>query len=200
MTWLRIGTVICALVVICTVAIDDADARRRSKRKRKKTWRHFVIDGRKATKGGDCKRAVASFDVALKMPRMSKRTIKYIERLRRPCWAKLEAERTRGPLTPNEVADVINSRSGRYTSCYMSALVRNKGLRGRITVRVIVGRNGRVSDSAVVETTLRSKQVESCVATEIRTLRFREGTTVGVLYPLVFNSRGESMWKDHTQK
>lgn len=200
MAWQRVGMVICALVIAFTLVTSSADARRKKKRVRKKTWRHFVIEGRKASKGGDCRRAVTSFDAALNMPRLNTRTKKYIERLKRPCWLKMEAERKRGPLTPHEVASVINSRSFRYTSCYMSALVTNKNLRGRIMVRVIVDRKGRVSDSAVVQTTLKNSQVENCVSSAIRSLRFREGSTVGVLYPLVFNAKGESMWKDHTQK
>lgn len=51
MAWQRVGMVICALVIAFTLVTSSADARRKKKRVRKKTWRHFVIEGRKASKG-----------------------------------------------------------------------------------------------------------------------------------------------------
>ncbi len=78
--------------------------------------------------------------------------------------------------------------------CYEKELNKNPKLFGKIVVKFIISKTGKVSSSKVSRTTMGNQTVESCVARQIKKIRFpnpKGGGIVVVNYPFVFkNSEG----------
>ena len=62
----------------------------------------------------------------------------------------------------------------RLKYCYVRQLSRTPKLSGTITVKIRIGRNGKVIDSSISSSTMGSKQVESCLLQIIDLMNFPE--------------------------
>jgi outer membrane biosynthesis protein TonB len=91
------------------------------------------------------------------------------------------------------IRQVIHAHKSEVRYCYELELTRNPKLEGKTAVRFLISHTGAVTVSNVVESTVRSSQLESCVAGRVRTWQFPRppgGGTVVVTYPFVFRANG----------
>ena len=81
----------------------------------------------------------------------------------------------------------------RIKFCYQKELVKNPKLFGKITIRFIIGKDGRVSMAKVQSSTMHNKIVENCVVRVFYQMAFpkpRGGGIVIVTYPFIFKAAG----------
>jgi outer membrane biosynthesis protein TonB len=92
-------------------------------------------------------------------------------------------------IDQGKLAQFVRARSGLIVACYESALKRNPGLRGKITVRFTILQTGAVSDVETAADTLGAPEVAACIAATLRTWRtpFRPGGPVTVEYPFLLS-------------
>jgi len=93
-----------------------------------------------------------------------------------------------GGLDQDQIAEVIARNMGQITYCYEQGLQKHESLSGRVTVRWQINGRGRVDSSRVVHSSLRSGQVESCIAGKIRGWVFPKpqgGVNVAVTKPFL---------------
>ncbi|WP_437538150.1 AgmX/PglI C-terminal domain-containing protein [Sorangium sp. So ce726] len=105
-----------------------------------------------------------------------------------------------GRLHPEEIRNVVRARFGELRKCYEDGLRRDPNLTGRITVRFVIGRDGKVT--AVAEGDLPNspqpppasapmpdRAVVSCVLREFEKFTFPApaGGIVTVVYPIMFS-------------
>jgi hypothetical protein len=79
------------------------------------------------------------------------------------------------PFTPDSITQVVRVHQPEIQSCYEKTLAaRNEKLQGRLMTRFVITANGTVSDALVVKqgTTLKDKELQSCVVGVLRQLRF----------------------------
>lgn len=99
-----------------------------------------------------------------------------------------------GGLDRDLIADVINRHMGQFRFCYEQGLQSTPGLAGRVAVRFTIGANGRVSTAGLDNSTMNSDQVENCVVSRMRSLKFplpEGGVSVKVSYPFMFRRTGQ---------
>jgi hypothetical protein len=91
-------------------------------------------------------------------------------------------------LPPEMIRDVVRSNSGLFRTCYEAALGRDPSAKGLVTVRFVVGLDGRVTGARIVENTLGDCVAARCVRDQYRSLTFPkpQGGQVTVIYPLRF--------------
>ncbi|WP_438044060.1 AgmX/PglI C-terminal domain-containing protein [Sorangium sp. So ce128] len=105
-----------------------------------------------------------------------------------------------GRLHPEEIRNVVRARFGELRKCYEDGLRRDPNLAGRIAVRFVIGRDGKVT--AVAEGDLPNspppspasalmpdRAVVSCVLREFEKFTFPApaGGVVTVVYPIMFS-------------
>jgi hypothetical protein len=92
-----------------------------------------------------------------------------------------------GRLPPKLIQSVVRAHYGAFRHCYEAGLGRNPRLAGRIGIRFVIARDGRVSRSSITENTLADCQVAACVRDEFRGMTFPppEGGIVTVVYPIM---------------
>ena len=85
----------------------------------------------------------------------------------------------------------VRARIGLIKACYENQLKRNPSLKGKIRIRFTILETGGLTDVAVVENTLGSPEVSSCIVGTMRGWRtpFRPSGTVTVEYPFVFSAQ-----------
>ena len=96
-----------------------------------------------------------------------------------------------GALDKSVVERVIRENRNQIRYCYEVELQRSPNLAGRVMVSWVIGANGRVSDVKVIQSSLKSKRVERCLAQRIATWRFPRpagGGVVTVNYPFLFRT------------
>lgn len=96
-------------------------------------------------------------------------------------------------LLPSEIEAVLAPARQRFRECYEARLVFAPRLAGRVTLDVVVGPEGRVTEATVQESTLRDAEVEACLVRVARGLAFPRpggGGEVVVRAPLAFGSGG----------
>ena len=78
--------------------------------------------------------------------------------------------------------------------CYSAGLARHPNLRGRITLRFVIERDGTVSDVTVADNAVADCQVVRCVRTLFGRIHFPapEGGIVTVQYPIMFEPASET--------
>jgi hypothetical protein len=87
------------------------------------------------------------------------------------------------------IAEVVQANIRTLGACYQDALAHHRDLRGRVRTRFAIDPAGNVASVALLETTLATGDVESCLDAQLRRLRFAasaHGETVVVAYPFVF--------------
>ncbi|WP_231864908.1 AgmX/PglI C-terminal domain-containing protein [Sorangium cellulosum] len=106
-----------------------------------------------------------------------------------------------GRLQPTEIQQAVRARFGGLRKCYEDGLRRDPNLAGRIAVRFVIGRDGKVttvtegalppasSPPSAASAPMPDRAVVSCVLREFEKLTFPapEGGVVTVVYPLMFS-------------
>jgi outer membrane biosynthesis protein TonB len=89
----------------------------------------------------------------------------------------------------------VKANEGRFRFCYEQGLERRPELRGRVTTRFVIARDGSVAVAAAVaaESDLPDEAVVACVVRAFGALSFPEpaGGLVTVEYPYVFDKDGD---------
>ena len=98
-----------------------------------------------------------------------------------------EAE-VRGSLSKEIIRRVVQRNLAQVRFCYERALVTRPELRGRVAVQFLIGPSGAVSQSRVGASSLKSSQLETCIAQAVRRWSFPApdgGGYVSVSYPFL---------------
>lgn len=90
-------------------------------------------------------------------------------------------------VPPEVIRQTVRAQYGRFRSCYEGGLARNRGLQGRITLRFVIERDGKVSTPTVAGNDLPDCQVAHCVRDAFLMLEFPppKGGIVTVQYPII---------------
>lgn len=94
-----------------------------------------------------------------------------------------------GALDRSVIDAYIRRNLAKIRWCYEKELNKDPKLFGRIVINFIISKTGAVSSSKVNRTTMGNKNVEKCVANQIKKIRFpkpKGGGIVIVNYPFVF--------------
>lgn len=97
----------------------------------------------------------------------------------------------KGDLDPEIVHRIVRQNFGRFRLCYELGLKTNAELRGRVTTKFVIGRDGNVTSSQDHQSEMASSAVVRCVNGAFSNLSFPSPGkgTVTVVYPLVFSPR-----------
>lgn len=104
---------------------------------------------------------------------------------------ELSQPRIMGALPPEVIKRVINQHKQQIRYCYEVQLQRDKDLEGRVAMRWVIGKTGKVVRVQVKESSINNANVERCIASKIRTWKFPKpqgGGIVEVNYPFVFRA------------
>lgn len=109
----------------------------------------------------------------------------------KPPRVRMGATSVSGRLPPEVIQRIVRQNFGRFRLCYENGLRNNPNLQGRVTVRFVIGRDGRVSNVGGGGD-LPDGGVTSCVTRAFYGLSFPqpEGGIVTVSYPIVFSPGG----------
>ena len=102
---------------------------------------------------------------------------------------KGEAE-VKGSMDKDVIRRVIRQHIGEVKRCYEAELVKNPHLAGKVMVRFTIGTDGKVTESAIQETTLGNAAAEKCISDALLKWEFPkpQGGKVVVSYPFMFAS------------
>jgi hypothetical protein len=94
-----------------------------------------------------------------------------------------------GYLEPTLIQKIVRQSNGRYRACYEAGLGRDAKLAGRVAVRFVIGRDGRVVSTADADSNLPDRVAVACVIAAFGTLQFPppSGGEVTVVYPIMFS-------------
>ena len=104
---------------------------------------------------------------------------------------KLKNPEVTGALDKRIIQKVVRQHSGELRACYEKELNKNKGLNGRVVVNWIISPQGAVTKAIVKESTIKNKNVESCVVNSVKFWKFpapKGGGIVAIEYPFVFEA------------
>ena len=93
-----------------------------------------------------------------------------------------------GGLDRDQIAAVINRHLGQVIYCYEKGLQKEPDLRGRISVKFVIGGNGRVQRAGLANSSLQDAKVEGCILSKLRNWKFPQPVgrvDVKVTYPFV---------------
>jgi hypothetical protein len=92
----------------------------------------------------------------------------------------------RGSYSPSLVQAIVRSSFRHFRKCYEDGLGRNRELRGRVTARFVIGRDGMVSHVADGGSSMPDEQVQECILKAYYRLRFPPPAQgiVTVVYPI----------------
>jgi TonB family protein len=95
-----------------------------------------------------------------------------------------------GARDATQIDRVIRPRAGILRACYQKQLAKHPDLAGRVVARIEVDPDGTVTAAAITSSTLGSPDVETCIARQLRRLRFPAATAAATInYPFVFSSQ-----------
>ena len=94
-----------------------------------------------------------------------------------------------GRLPPEVIQHVVRTHFGGFRRCYEDALTHNAHLRGQVSVRFVIAKDGKVSDVRDAGSTLPDPAVIACVVKGFGDLSFPapDGGIVTVVYPISFS-------------
>jgi hypothetical protein len=92
-----------------------------------------------------------------------------------------------GRLPPERIQEIVRSQYDRVRLCYEAGLGRDPKLTGKVAIRFLIGRDGRVRKARVEQNTLPDCAVSACIRERFKSLTFPEpvGGVVTVVYPLM---------------
>lgn len=96
---------------------------------------------------------------------------------------------TSGMLPPAMIQPVVRSNFGAMRECYQQGQARDPNLRGKVVIRFVIGRDGKVARAELTkDSTLPDAEAGVCVVEAFKSLKFPEpdGGVVTVVYPIVF--------------
>ena len=99
----------------------------------------------------------------------------------------------RGSLSRDVIRRYIRRQLNAIRHCYETELTRRPSLSGRVSIRFVIGADGRVMTSMVESSTLGVPSVEQCVARAVQRISFPSttGGVVLVTYPFMFQPAPE---------
>lgn len=91
------------------------------------------------------------------------------------------------------VSKVINVSKAAIKRCYDKALTSNPMLKGKLSVKITINEQGRVSNTEVVDDSLHDAEVTKCVKGVIGRLRFPKpaGGSASVTFPFAFDPKNQ---------
>ncbi len=98
-----------------------------------------------------------------------------------------------GSLDPEIIRRIVREHAGQIRYCYESELTRTPGIYGKIVMKWVINGEGRVMQATPAESQMKNANVESCLASRIKTWVFpkpKGGGIVIVNYPFVFKQSG----------
>ncbi|MFZ9890169.1 MAG: AgmX/PglI C-terminal domain-containing protein, partial [Myxococcota bacterium] len=98
-----------------------------------------------------------------------------------------------GSLDKEIIRRVVRENQAQIKYCYEREMTRTPGLNGKIVMKWVITGSGSVRQAQVVETTMKNKAVESCLAARINGWNFpkpKGGGIVIVTYPFLFKKSG----------
>lgn len=95
---------------------------------------------------------------------------------------------TGGSLSQAEISKVIQKHFTQITNCYERAIQKSPDLSGKLTVKWVIGTDGRVSGVKQVLSSVKDAPMAKCVFGVIQQMRFPKpkGGPVKIKYPFVF--------------
>jgi hypothetical protein len=94
----------------------------------------------------------------------------------------------KGRLAPEKIQHIVREKFGRFRLCYESGLATNSNLRGKVTVKFVIDRDGLLAMTEDAGSDLPDANVVACVVKGFGTLRFPppDGGNVTAVYPIMF--------------
>jgi hypothetical protein len=94
-----------------------------------------------------------------------------------------------GRIAPEVIQRIVRQSFGRFRLCYENGLRSNPSLQGRVAIRFLIDRSGRVTSAANAGSDLPDNAVVSCVASAFAGMSFPEPENgiVAVTYPISFS-------------
>lgn len=105
---------------------------------------------------------------------------------------RAEAPVTQGKIDPQAVQNAMRGSFAKLGQCYDVSLAKTPTLTGRLPIRFVIERSGRVSRAEVTaDATIHDVELERCIVAHIKMLTFPqlEDGAVTVVYPLVLKPR-----------
>ncbi|MBI5535640.1 MAG: AgmX/PglI C-terminal domain-containing protein [Deltaproteobacteria bacterium] len=95
-----------------------------------------------------------------------------------------------GRLPPEVIQKIVRQQNPRLRQCYEQGLARNPNLQGRVSIRFVIDREGKVANVGNGGSDLPDDKVVQCVVKAFYKMQFPqpEGGIVTVIYPIVFTS------------
>ncbi|MBM7118132.1 AgmX/PglI C-terminal domain-containing protein [Archangium primigenium] len=94
---------------------------------------------------------------------------------------------TGGSRDKATIKAVITAHRGKIRDCYEVASIRQAGLAGKVVVRFTIRPEGFVRSSEIVQSTVRSAELESCIDEHVKGFVFPESRERNVVtYPFIF--------------
>lgn len=95
-----------------------------------------------------------------------------------------------GRVPPEVIQRIVRLNFGMMRACYQDGLRRNPKLEGRVIVRFVIGRDGRVARAVDGGSEIKDAKAIACVVEAFSRLEFPqpEGGIVTVAYPIVFGA------------
>lgn len=93
-----------------------------------------------------------------------------------------------GRLPPEIIQRILRGHFGVFRKCYETALQKNAKLEGRVTVKLVIGKDGKVSSAADGGSDIGDGKLIACIVDDVGKATFPqpEGGIVTVVYPVVF--------------
>jgi hypothetical protein len=106
-----------------------------------------------------------------------------------PCGPAQFDAATGGNLDPAVIQEHLRARFSKLKRCYEVGLGKNPGLGGKVTVRFVIERDGRVGKAVPICTSMPDPAVVACIVGEYGQMRFPrpEAGVVTVVYPVTFS-------------
>src|SRR5689334_23550470 len=89
-----------------------------------------------------------------------------------PCGPAQFATGTAGKLNPAVIQEHLRARFSKLKHCYEQGVRKNPGLGGKVTVRFVIEKDGRVGHAAPVCTSMPDPAVVACIVGEYGQIRF----------------------------
>jgi hypothetical protein len=93
-----------------------------------------------------------------------------------------------GRLFSESIQTVVRGHFGQVLTCYEAGRRSDPQLKGKVTVKFVIGEDGITKEAADAGSTLPDKEVINCVVDAFRQRKYREshGGDVTVVYPIQF--------------
>jgi Vault protein inter-alpha-trypsin domain len=112
----------------------------------------------------------------------------------RPPRVRMGMTQVSGRLPPEIIQRIVRQNFGRFRACYQQGLTRDSQMNGRVVVRFVIDRSGKVSTTSNTTSGL-DPTVAACVTDAFRGLTFPqpEGGIITVSYPISFSPDGATV-------